>query len=60
MQQKVRAAERDLEMEHQRTTPEELSKNAADVEELQLAGRFQASRVKSLTVTQIILCCFRM
>lgn len=51
MQQKVRAAERDLEIEHQRTpTPEELSeKMEMTLEELQnWQARFQASRVKSL------------
>lgn len=51
MQQKVRAAERDLEIEHQRTpTPEELSeKMEMPLEELQnWQARFQASRVKSL------------
>ena len=51
MQQKVRAAERDLEMEHQRApTPEELSeKMEMTLEELQNSqARFQASRVKSL------------
>ena len=51
MQQKVRAAERDLEMEHQRTpTPEELcEKMEMMLEELQnWQARFQASRVKSL------------
>ena len=51
MQQKVRAAERDLEMEHQRApTPEELSeKMEMTLEELQnWQARFQASRVKSL------------
>ena len=50
-QQKVRAAERDLEIEHQRTpTPEELSeKMEMPLEELQnWQARFQASRVKSL------------
>lgn len=51
MQQKARAAERDLEIEHQRTpTPEELSeKMEMTLEELQnWQARFQASRVKSL------------
>ena len=51
MQQKVRAAERDLEIEHQRTpTPEELSeKMEMTLEELQnWQARFQASRVNSL------------
>ena len=51
MQQKVRAAERDLEMEHQRApTPEELcEKMEMTLEELQnWQARFQASRVKSL------------
>lgn len=51
MQQKVHAAERDLEIEHQRTpTPEELSeKMEMTLEELQnWQARFQASRVKSL------------
>lgn len=51
MQQKMRAAERDLEMEHQRDpTPEELSeKMEMTLEELQnWQARFQASRVKSL------------
>ena len=51
MQQKVRAAERDLEIEHQRTpTPEELSeKMEMTLEELQnWQARFQASRVISL------------
>ena len=51
MQQKVRAAERDLEIEHQRTpTPEKLSeKMEMTLEELQnWQARFQASRVKSL------------
>jgi RNA polymerase sigma factor for flagellar operon FliA len=51
MQQKVRAAERDLEIEHQRTpTPEELSeKMEMTLEELQnWQAHFQASRVKSL------------
>jgi RNA polymerase sigma factor for flagellar operon FliA len=51
MQQKARAAERDLEIEYQRTpTPEELSeKMEMTLEELQnWQARFQASRVKSL------------
>ena len=51
MQQKVRAAERDLEMEHQPApTPEELcEKMEMTLEELQnWQARFQASRVKSL------------
>ena len=51
MQQKVRAAERDLEIEHQRNpTPEELSeKMEMTLKELQnWQARFQASRVKSL------------
>lgn len=51
MQQKVRAAERDLEIEHQRNpTPEELSeKMEMTLKELQnWQARFRASRVKSL------------
>ena len=51
MQQKVRAAERDLKIEHQRNpTPEELSeKMEMTLKELQnWQARFQASRVKSL------------